>query len=190
MALTNAFYNAVNSGDVLGVRIMMKDSLLLDLTFNDFHEMEKAASSMEGLYDAHDGKPFVEDSSQWDDDYMDKVMVNIVYNFSHERIAHLQKVVRYLRPVPQKIPRKVQQRNPRPENDNAPKGSYQEEKRRVQENGDYLGAKIGAGAVLGAAAGGIIASAAGATAAGVVGGIAIGTAVGGAVAVVITNGGK
>ena len=35
MALTKAFTDAVASGDIRGIRIMMKDSLLVDLTFHD-----------------------------------------------------------------------------------------------------------------------------------------------------------
>ena len=96
--LTNAFYEAVRSGDVLRVRIMMHDSLLVDPTFAEFNSMEKAASSMTGLYDEHDGKEFVEDRNLWNDDYMNKVMVKVLYNFSHERIDHLKEVVRYLHP--------------------------------------------------------------------------------------------
>lgn len=99
MALTNAFYEAVKSGNVRRVRIMMQDSLLVDPTFTEFNAMEKAAASMAGLYDEHDGKEFVEDRTLWNDDYMDKVMVKVLSNFSHERIEHLKEVVRYLRPV-------------------------------------------------------------------------------------------
>ncbi len=36
MALTNAFYEAVNSGNVTRVRIMMKNSLLTDPTGAEF----------------------------------------------------------------------------------------------------------------------------------------------------------
>ena len=75
MALTNAFYEAVQSGNVRRVRIMMQDSLLIDPTFAEFNAMEKAASSMKGLYDKHDGKEFIEDRTLWNDEYMDKVMV-------------------------------------------------------------------------------------------------------------------
>lgn len=79
MALTNAFYEAVKSGNVRRVRIMMQDSLLVDPTFTEFNAMEKAAASMAGLYDEHDGKEFVEDRTLWNDDYMDKVMVKVSF---------------------------------------------------------------------------------------------------------------
>ena len=77
----------------------MKDSLLVDPTFELFHMMEKATASMVGLYDEHDGKELVEDRNQWNDNYMDRVMVDVIFNFSHERLNHLKEVVRYLRPV-------------------------------------------------------------------------------------------
>lgn len=189
MALTNVFYDAVKSGNVRRVRIMMKNSLLVDPTFEEFHAMEKVASSMEGLYDKHDGKEFIEDENLWNDDYMNKVMVKVVSNFSHERLEHLQKVVHYLRPVTKSVPSKhesINYTNSEPKR----KGSYQEEKRRCQEQGDYLGAKIGAGAVAGAVVGGVIASVAGATAAGVLGSVAVGAIIGGGFTAAIVNGGK
>ena len=92
MALTNAFYEAVKDDNVRRVRIMMKDSLLVDPTFTDFNNMVKAASSMTGLYDAHDGRAFISDEQEWNDEYMDKLMVQVVGNFSHERIDHLKQV--------------------------------------------------------------------------------------------------
>lgn len=76
----------------------MKNSLLVDPTFEEFHAMEKAASSMVGLYDEHDGKELVQDRNLWNDNYMDRVMVKVLSNFSHERLEHLKEVVRYLRP--------------------------------------------------------------------------------------------
>lgn len=189
MALTNAFYQAVQSGDVLSVRIMMQDSLLVDPTFTEFNAMEKAASSMIGLYDEHDGKELIEDRNLWNDDYMDKVMVKILSNFSHERIDHLKEVVRYLRPVAETAAPKKKQASHQTYSTTR-QDPYEEEKRRCQERGDYLGAKIGTGAVVGAAVGGVIASVAGAPVAGVVGGVAAGAVVGGVTTAVIISGGK
>lgn len=189
MALTNAFYEAVQSGNVRRVRIMMQDSLLVDPTFAEFNAMEKVASSMTGLYDEHDGKELIEDRNLWNDDYMDKVMVKVLSNFSHERIDHLKEVVRYLRPVAKTVAPKKEQTSHQTYNTTR-KGSYEEEKRRCQERGDYLGAKIGAGAVVGAAVGGVIASVAGAPVAGVIGGVVAGAVVGGVTTTLIVNGGK
>lgn len=189
MALTNAFHEAVQSGNVRRVRIMMKNSLLVDPTFEEFHSMEKASASMTELYDEHDGKDLIEDRNMWNDDYMDKVMVKVLSNFSHERVDHLKEVVRYLRPVAKTVaPKKEQTSNQTCTT--TKKGSYEEEKRRCQERGDYLGAKIGAGAVVGAAVGGVIASVAGASVAGVIGGVVAGAVVGGVTTTLIVNEGK
>lgn len=181
MALTNAFYEAVQSGNVRRVRIMMQDSLLVDPTFTEFNAMEKAASSMVGLYDEHDGKEFIEDRNLWNDDYMDKVMVKVLSNFSHERIDHLKEVVRYLRPVTKTVPIKKEQTSHQTYR-TARKGSYEKEKRRCQESGDYRGAKIGIGVVVGAVVGGAVG--------GAIGGAAAGAVAGGVAAAIIVKGGK
>ena len=189
MALTNTFYEAVKTGDVLSVRIMMKNSLLVDPTFEEFHAMEKAASAMAGLYDEYDGKELVEDRTLWNDEYMNRMMVKVLSNFSHERIDHLKEVVRYLRPVTKSVASPKVQTSYHDYN-STHQGSYEEEKRCCQEHGDYLGEKIGAGAVVGAAAGGVIASVAGASVAGVIGGVVAGAVVGGVATTLIVNGGK
>ena len=93
MALTNAFYEAVRTSNIRSIRIMMKDSLLVDPSFAEFSEMEKAAAAVEGLYDVHDNRPFDEDPNHWNDAYMNRIMVQLVTNFSHERINHAKAVV-------------------------------------------------------------------------------------------------
>lgn len=172
MALTNTFYESVASGSVRKVRIMMKNSLLMDTTFREFEEMEKEAVSMDGLYDKHDGREFKLDPSTWDEDYMHELMAQVIGNFSPERIKHLKEVVRYLRPVEEdKLSKSKQNQN------NTKTLSYQEQKRKDQLEGNYRGAKIAAGAVVGAAVGGTVAYAAGVT---VAGGVAAGAIIGGA----------
>ena len=183
MALTNTFYEAVQSGNVRRVRIMMKDSLLIDPTFTEFNAMEKAATSMSTLYDVHDGKAFVEDQSLWDDDYMDMVMVKVLSNFSHERIDHLKDIVHYLRPVTRTVSAKCDTDS----KNRSGRGSYEEEKRRCQERGDYLNTKVSVGAVAGAAIGSAVALVAGATVVGVVGGAVAGAVAGGFTATIIAN---
>ena len=55
MALTQSFYQAVNEKNVRLVRIMMKDSLIVDPSFQQFSEMEKAAEKVMDIYEPHDG---------------------------------------------------------------------------------------------------------------------------------------
>ena len=174
MALTNAFREAVNSGNVRRIRIMMKDSLLVDPTFKEFKEMENASSSVQGLYDVHDGREFELNRKSWDDNYMDKQMVQLVGNFSHERIEHVKEVVRYLRPVNtiESINKEKKyndsankntyqgykkQRKDNYENKNNYK-SYKEQKHRDQQQGRYKYSKFATGAVAGAVVGGVAVS--------------------------------
>lgn len=185
MALTNAFHEAVQSGNVQNVRIMMKNSLLFDPTFVEFHAMEQASSSMSDLYDAHDQKAFRTDPSSWDDDYLSEVTVDLIFNFSHKRLNHLKEVIRHLRPVAQKASQKSYvtkptRPSPRP-------SSYEEEKRRNQERGDFIRSEVGIGAVAGAVVGAGIAVIAGATAVGIAGSAAAGAVVGGVATTLIVN---
>ena len=100
MAVTKAFMNAVAKHDIQKIRIMMKDSLLVDPTFRDFDKMSKLAANVPGLYDVHNGKNLLSDVTAWNDEYMDKQMVEVLWNFSHKRLDHLKQVVRALRPTP------------------------------------------------------------------------------------------
>ena len=74
----------------------MTNSLLLDKTFERFDEMEKSSKTLKGLYNKHDNKEFILDKSKWTESYMDGLMVEIINNFSHERIAHLKEVISYI----------------------------------------------------------------------------------------------
>jgi hypothetical protein len=164
------------------VRIMMKDSLLLDLTFTTFREMESAASTLPGLYEPHDGRELKSDVGAWNDDYMNDLMVQVISNFSRERVQHLQDVIRYLRPLPEPTRRTEHTSDTSSRSaEHKPQStvSYEEQKRRDQQNGTYLGAKIATGAVVGAAAGAAIAGLASVTTAGIAGAATIGAFAGG-----------
>lgn len=175
MELSNAFYEAVEKKQVRKIRIMLEDSLLVDPTFERFKEMERVAASVEGLYDVHDGIAIEENPKLWDDDYMSKIMVQVVSNFSHERVEHLMRVVRKLRPVTEKSSNASARK--RTSSDRTGKSDYQAQKQRDQANGNYREAKIVAGAVAGGvvccAVGAAVASSAGA-AVGAVGGAVVG----------------
>jgi len=191
MALTNAFNEAVSSGNVRRVRIMMKNSMLNDPTFSKFIEMNNAARNLAGLYDVHDGRELNCDKGEWNDSYMDKLMVQVVDNFSHERVDHLKDVVRQLRPVAtgsrtvQSSGRSFSERGSTSGQTNTHRTDYQKQKYRDQRNGSYRGAKIAGGAIIGAVVGGAISAAASVS---VIGGVAIGAVAGAVVVTVVTNG--
>ena len=193
MAITDAFKSAVAAGDVRGIRIMMKDSLLVDPSFTEFNEMNSLARSVSGLYEPHDEREIIKDSSTWNDNYMNKLMVQVVGNFSNERVDHLKDVVRFLRPVAARQQQQASsgrtaptQKSPVPAMQ--PRSTnYQEQKHQDERSGRIVsnrGAKIASGTVAGGLVGGAIAGFAG-------GPILIGAAAGafvvGAVVIIATN---
>ena len=93
MSLSREFVEAVEKNDLTLVRVMIKNSLVSDPTFNEFNELiSYAEKNIAELYEEHDGDGFVTDSSSWDKSYMNKQLNNLMYNFSKERIKHLKKV--------------------------------------------------------------------------------------------------
>ena len=177
MPLTNAFKEAVSLGNVRRVRIMMKDSLLNDPTFAEFNEMDNAARNLSGLYDAHDGRQLSDDNSIWNDSYMNELMVQVVGNFSQERVEHLKMVVMYLRPLLKNRSQEVQVNGSSSSERIATSGRDQ---RTVSRRGET----IAGGTIVGAVAGGVMAEAASVT---VMVGVVVGAVIGAVVATVATK---
>ena len=94
MALTSSFIDAVQSGDTMMVRIMMKNSLIRDPSGKEFDEMDSAARGLNGLYDDRHEGVINMDPSAWNEDYMNAQMVELVSNFSKDRVDHLKQVCR------------------------------------------------------------------------------------------------
>lgn len=99
MPLTKAFYEAIRTKNVRRVRIMLKNSLVVDPSFSEYQSMIDIASNLEGLFDEHDGKIFNNEKSFWNDEYVSKEMARLISNFSKERIDHLKDVIRFLNPM-------------------------------------------------------------------------------------------
>ncbi|MHC1685931.1 MAG: hypothetical protein AB6733_23875 [Clostridiaceae bacterium] len=191
MALTSAFKEAVSTGNVRRVRIMMKDSMLNDPTFSEFNAMKNAAQDLSGLYDRHDGRNLNYDKSTWDDSYMNELMVQIVGNFSHERVEHLQDVVKYLRPTRSQSQESYPNSERVADNETTNDKTYTQHPAREnhkyhdQENNSDRGTKIISGAIIGAVVGGAIAAVASTS---TIGGVAIGAVAGTVAATLITKG--
>ena len=97
MNISQDFVSAVEKNDLLMVRIMLKDSMVVDPTLAEFHTLLSfAEENMCDLYDAHDGESFTQNASQWTKDYMDEQMVKVVGNFSKERIELLKSICKHL----------------------------------------------------------------------------------------------
>jgi hypothetical protein len=213
MALTNAFKEAVSSSNVRLIRIMMKDSMLVDPTFSVFNAMNNAARDLSGLYDTHDGQELNYDRSTWNDSYMNELMVQIVGNFSQERVDHLKNIVRQLYPVAirtqeeQSSVRSFLERGATREQTYSHRADHPNKEYHDRQNCSYRGTKIAGGAITGAVVGGAIAvarvmyfpnvfymgsvhaagGAMAATSVAVIGGVAIGAVAGAVIAIVLTN---
>ena len=94
--IPNTLREVIRSGDKKAIRIMLKNSLYTDPTFREFEELDRMASSVPGLYVPYDNGPLSENTSEWTEDYMNRLMVALVDNFSKERVAHLKKVIRHI----------------------------------------------------------------------------------------------
>ena len=153
MSMTKAFVDAVEAQNIRKIRIMMEDSLLVDLTFREYKEMERLSANVPGLYDEHDGQAFITDSSDWNDGYMNKLMVQAIGNFSHERLNHLQEVVHYLRPAPKSVQAPIDRASHSTD--------YKTRKAEDDRSGDIV--RVVGGTAAGALIGGVVAAVAGTT---------------------------
>lgn len=97
MSLSQDFIQAVTEKDTLSVRIMLKDSLVVDPTFLELQQLlSYAEQHLTDLYDPHDGEVLESIKAKYDKEYMDSQMVKIVRNFSEERLALLKDVCKHL----------------------------------------------------------------------------------------------
>ena len=99
MPVTSDFNAAVRDKNIRRVRIMMKDSLVRDPSFAEFEEMRREAErgiGAKNLYDKHDGESFTLNKSDWNKSYMNNQLVDLMANFSRERINHLKNVCSFI----------------------------------------------------------------------------------------------
>lgn len=96
MALSKDFIDAVEEGNVLRVKLMLKNSLLIDPTCQSFDQMFSFANErIANLIDKHDGET-LKSSEEWDEEYYNVQTVKIVNNFSRERIDLLKSMAKKL----------------------------------------------------------------------------------------------
>src|SRR5690606_1957956 len=161
--------------------------------------------------DEHDGALFAP-REQWDDNYMNGLMVQVVSNFSKERLAHLKEVVRVRRPIEstnagaRALPRNpgaapspsyggarspysgVGIRSPKPAY-GTPLGSqalsYQQQKQLDRMRGRIRPMKIATSAVVGGVVGGVVAGSSS-----IILGVAVGVGIGVGISAIATKGGR
>lgn len=102
MALTQEFISAVSQGNLLRVKIMLKDSLLVDTSFEQFNEMiayTRSRSLDIWISDNDDDEVF---SNSPDD--LNAILAGLVNNFSHRRVNHLKGMITLIYPPKPKQP--------------------------------------------------------------------------------------
>ena len=93
MALSETFRKALEQKDIRMVRIIIKDSLVVDPTFTEMEEMLREAGRAQlDLYDPHNGEELERDREQWNKAYMDSQMSALLRNFSRERLNLLKEI--------------------------------------------------------------------------------------------------
>lgn len=94
MALTPEFIKAVSDANLLQVRIMLKDSLIVDKRFNQFREMQTYAEGrginiwMEKTEDIE-----IAPKVEWDTDRMNLELTRLVNDFTKERLDYCQSII-------------------------------------------------------------------------------------------------
>lgn len=105
MALTREFVEAVSQGNLLRVKIMLKDSLLVDTSFEQFNEMiNYAEPRISGIWisDNDDDEAFSQNP-----DELNALLAGLVNNFSRRRVNHLKGMINKIYPPQlQKMPDK------------------------------------------------------------------------------------
>lgn len=93
MALTESFKDAVRKNDIMKVRIMIKNSLITSPAIEDINErISFAEENLLELYDEHNGEKFNKNLDTWTEEYMDEEMIELIYNFSKERLIFLKEM--------------------------------------------------------------------------------------------------
>lgn len=96
MAVTREFAEAVTQRNLLRVKIMLKDSLLVDTSFNQFNEMLKYAElRLHNIWISNE-----EDDEVFSDSpkELNIILAGLVNNFSRRRVAHLKGMIKKLYP--------------------------------------------------------------------------------------------
>ena len=82
-----------DSGDIKGLRYIFVDCLDVDPTFEKYKEDYKYCKNLNGLFEAHkELTPLSMNKSSWNDDYWQKLKMDLLDNFSDKRFKHMIQV--------------------------------------------------------------------------------------------------
>ncbi len=87
--------NFADSRDLKSLKYIFVDCLDVDPTFVRYEEEYNYCRSIPGLLERHvELTPFTQDTSKWNEDYWTSLKMDLLKNFSEERMAHMREVAR------------------------------------------------------------------------------------------------
>lgn len=95
MAISNEFKQAVMNKDILEIRLLLKNSLLLDTSFGKYREMLNYVNSS-GVNIWIDSKPVDRKEKPWTKDLMNYELTAIVNDYSEDHMQYLQDIISYV----------------------------------------------------------------------------------------------
>lgn len=91
------FIKAVESGDLVSVRLFISNELMLDPRGKSFSEMKNyAEEKISNLYDVDDTKSYPSDKSEWNEELLFSIKNDLDDNFSKEKLGIYENVAKYV----------------------------------------------------------------------------------------------
>lgn len=93
MAISSEFAQAVRDKNLLRIRIMLKDSLLVDKTFRSFDEMQAYASTQDASPWVDADMPLEKVEKPWTEDTMNYELTALVNDFTKEHVNYVKSII-------------------------------------------------------------------------------------------------
>ena len=91
------FIKAVESGDLVSIRLFISNELMLDPRGKSFSEMNSfAESKISNLYDVDDAKSYSSTQVEWNEKFLFSIKNDLDNNFSKEKLAIYENVAKYV----------------------------------------------------------------------------------------------
>lgn len=91
------FIKAVESGDLVSVRLFIANELMLDPRGKSFNEMKNFAETRFGnLYDVDNAKSYSSVKTDWNEELLFSIKNDLDDNFSKEKLAVYENVAKYV----------------------------------------------------------------------------------------------
>lgn len=96
--INTEFKKAILSEDIIAIKSILIDSLVIDPTAKTFDELLSYAKEnlKNNLIDIHDGEILIDNENEWNINYLNKQMVKVLYNFSNERIQLIKNMCKII----------------------------------------------------------------------------------------------